>query len=222
MNTIKVDFHVHSIFSPDSISRLSDLYQKAVELGLGKLVITDHNTIRGAQQLHNIYPDFVIVGEEIKTTSGEILAFFVQEEIPAGLEPAEVFSRLRAQDAVISLSHPYAFDRYGWPEEEMIANRAFLDAIEFQNARCTKGMNRSAVEFAAKHNISGTAGSDSHSLVELGRMGLTLPDFQDAKGLREALKNAVPFGKESSIFVRASSRYAFFSKKLGMNRGRKI
>lgn len=222
MNTIKVDFHVHSIFSPDSISRLSDLYEKAVKLGLGKLIITDHNTIRGAQQLHDIYPDFVIVGEEIKTTSGEILAFFVQEEIPAGLEPAEVFSRLRAQGAVISLSHPYAFDRYGWSEEEMIENLAFLDAIEFKNARCTKRMNRAAGEFAAKHNIRGTAGSDSHSLVELGRMGLALPDFQDAPGLREALKTAVPFGRESSFFVRASSRYAFFSKKLGINRSRKI
>lgn len=218
MDLIKVDFHVHSCFSPDSISNLNDLYNQAKKLGLSRLVITDHNTIKGAELLRKEFPDFVIVGEEIKTTAGEVLAFFVEEEIPAGLTPVEVFKRLREQGAVISLSHPYAFNRHGWSKKEMIDYSEYLDAIETHNARCTPGMNRDAVEFARQHGLSGTAGSDSHSISELGKMGLLLPEFNDADGLRQALKTAVPFGKESSFFVRASSRYAFFSKKLGFHR----
>ena len=79
---IKADFHLHTEYSPDSIAKLEDLYQKAQKIGLGKLIITDHNTIAGAVKIQRKYPDFVVIGEEILTTSGEILAYFVQEEIP--------------------------------------------------------------------------------------------------------------------------------------------
>lgn len=214
MDLIKVDFHVHSGFSPDSISSINKLYNQAKKVGLSKLVITDHNTIKGAVELQKEYPDFVIVGEEIKTTGGEVLAYFLQEEIPDGLDPLEVFKRLRDQGAVISLSHPYAFNRYGWLEEEMIEYAEYLDAIETHNARCTAGMNRDAARFAQEHNLSSTAGSDSHSIGELGRMGLLLPDFSDAASLRQALKSAQPYGHESSMLVRFHSRYAYLSKKL--------
>ena len=213
MNLIKVDFHVHSGFSPDSISDLTELYNQAKTVGLSKLVITDHNTTKGAEQLRKEYPDFVVVGEEIKTTAGEILAYFVQEEIPGGLDPLEVFKRLRDQGAVVSLSHPYAFNRYGWSEDEMLEYAEYLDAIETHNARCTPGMNRDATKFAREHGFSGTAGSDSHSIGELGQMGHMMPDFKDAQELREALKLAQPFGSESSLFVRVHSRYAYLSKK---------
>lgn len=214
MDLIKVDFHVHSGFSPDSISDINKLYNQAKKVGLSKLVITDHDTIEGAVQLQKEFPDFVVVGEEIKTTGGEVLAYYLQEEIPGGLDPLEAFKRLRDQGAVISLSHPYAFNRHGWLEEEMIEYLEYLDAIETHNARCTPGMNRDAAKFARDHNLSCTAGSDSHSIGELGRMGHLLPDFNDAASLRQALKSAQPFGRESSMLVRLHSRYAFLSKKL--------
>ena len=103
---IKVDFHVHSIASKDSLSKGEKLLARAKELGLGKLILTDHNTTAGALELQKRYPDFVIVGEEILTTKGEILAVFVKEELPKGIEPPEAIRRLRDQGAFISLSHP--------------------------------------------------------------------------------------------------------------------
>ena len=84
---IKVDFHVHSIASKDSLSKGEKLLARAKDLGLGKLILTDHNTTAGAVELQKRYPDFVIVGEEILTTKGEILAVFVKEELPKGIEP---------------------------------------------------------------------------------------------------------------------------------------
>ena len=72
---IKVDFHVHSRASGDSLTDGEKLFRRAGELGLGKLILTDHNTVSGALELWKAHPDGVIVGGERLTTKGEILAF---------------------------------------------------------------------------------------------------------------------------------------------------
>lgn len=209
---IKADFHVHSIASPDSLSKGEDLLARAKKLGLGKLIITDHNSIRTAVEMNKKYPDFVIVGEEILTTGGEILALFVKEELPKGIKPLEAFKRLRDQGAFISLSHPYAAMRHGWTEAEMEEYLPWLDAIEISNARNLPWMNRAAADFAAAHGLCGTAGSDAHGVRELGAMGLELPDFHSADELRSALRSAAVFGRESSPLVRFYSRSAVLVK----------
>ena len=211
---IRVDFHVHSIGSPDSLSKGEALYRQAKKLGLGKLVITDHNSTKTVFELQKMYPDYVIAGEEILTTKGEILAIFVKEELPKGIAPLEAFKRLKDQNAFISLSHPYAYMRHGWTEAEMEEFLPYLDAIETANARNLPDMNLSAAKFASEHGLCGTAGSDAHGLRELGAMGLSLPDFNSADELREAVRSAEVFGKESPLTVRLYSRKAVFLKMI--------
>ena len=213
-NIIRVDFHVHSIASPDSLSKGEALYRQAKRLGLGKLVITDHNSTKTVFELQKMYPDYVIAGEEILTTKGEILAIFVKEELPKGIAPLEAFKRLKDQNAFISLSHPYAYMRHGWTEAEMEEFLPYLDAIETANARNLPEMNLSAAKFASEHGLCGTAGSDAHGLRELGAMGLSLPDFNSADELREAVRSAEVFGKESPLTVRLYSRKAVFLKMI--------
>lgn len=219
---IKVDFHVHSIASKDSLSKGEDLVALAKQIGLGKLILTDHNTIAGAVELQKIYPDFVIVGEEILTTKGEILAIFVKEELPKGLEPQEAFVRLKEQNAFISLSHPYAPLRHGWTEQEMEQYMPYLDAIEIANGRNLPEMNASATNFAAKHDLSGTAGSDAHGVSELGAMCLSLPDFSNTEELRQSIRSAKVCGRESSPWVRYYSRKAVLLKALNRKFGLKL
>ncbi len=214
MKTIRIDCHLHTEYSPDSISPIEDLIDQARKIGLGKLIITDHNTIAGAVILQKRYPDFVIVGEEIQTTCGEILAYFVKEEIPPYLEPEEAFQRLKAQNALISLSHPYAFSRMGWSEAEMLRYQPYLDAIETANGRNTSKMNQKAADFANALGLAVTAGSDGHAVHELGKMGLELPDFHTADEMRLAIREAIVFGVESSLLVRYYSRKAVLLKKL--------
>ena len=217
---IRADFHVHSIASWDSLSKGEDLYRQARKIGLGKLIFTDHNTIAEGLRMQKLYPDFVIVGEEILTTKAEILAIFVKEEVPKDIEPLEAFKRLRDQGAFISLSHPYALLRFRWREEEMESFMPYLDAIEIANARCLPGMNLSAMKFAAEHGLCGTAGSDAHGVPELGAMGLELPDFHTADELRESIKSAKVFGKESPLWVRVYSRGAVMRKAIDPNIGK--
>ncbi len=211
---IRVDFHVHSIGSPDSLSKGEALYRQAKKLGLGKLIITDHNSTKTVFELQKMYPDYVIAGEEILTTKGEILAIFVKEELPKGIAPLEAFKRLKDQNAFISLSHPYAYMRHGWTEAEMEEFLPYLDAIETANARNLPDMNLSAAKFASEHGLCGTAGSDAHGLRELGAMGHSLPDFNSADELREAVRSAEVFGKESPLTVRLYSRKAVFLKMI--------
>ena len=219
---IKADFHVHSIGSPDSLSKGENLYEQAKKIGLGKLIITDHNDIQVASALQKAHPDFVIVGEEILTTQGEILAIFVKEAVPKGLEPIEAFKRLKDQNAFISMSHPYAPMRHGWAESELESYLPYIDAIEICNGRNFQDMNKSAIEFARSHCINGTAGSDAHAVRELGAMGLCLPDFNNADELREAVKSAEVFGKESSQAMRFYSRQAVFLKAVNRKLGLKL
>src|SRR5215216_3067134 len=158
---MKVEFHSHTNASKDSLTRPVDLIAAARRKGLDRLVITDHNTIAGARAAQALDPEVVIVGEEIMTTRGEILAAFVTEEIPRGLNPMETIQRLRDQGAFISVSHP--FDRLrsgGWRENDLIAIIPLVDAIEVYNSRCMNpGFNRDASRFAERHNIAGTVGS---------------------------------------------------------------
>ena len=213
-NSINVDFHVHSIASHDCLSKPEVLYERAKKLGLGKLVITDHNTISCALELWKRYPDYVIVGEEILTTGGEILAFFVKEELPKGLKPLDALNRLKEQDAFISLSHPYAMNRHGWTSAEMEGYLPFLDAIETCNARNPHRKNQLAERFAKEHGLCFTAGSDAHAVSELGAMGLELPEFNNAKELRSAIRSARVFGKESPAWVHLHSRIAVIRKTI--------
>lgn len=110
-NLLRIEFHCHTIYSPDSLNEIDDLLRTCEERGIDRVVITDHNTIAGAVAAKELDPKRVIVGEEIRTTQGELLAAFVQEKIPRGLSPFEAIARLREQGAFISVSHP--FDRRG-------------------------------------------------------------------------------------------------------------
>ena len=199
---MKVDFHCHTLYSPDSIAQIKPLLKAAHKHGLDQLVITDHNSLRGAVEAHALEPDFVLIGEEIKTTYGEFLAVFVQEEIPAHLEPFKVIELLRAQGAFISVSHPFDNYRSGWPLQMLAEIAPLVDAFETCNARVlNQRMNDEALAFANAHNLPGTAGSDAHAPYEVGRVSLDLPDFTDTESLRQVIRAGQVVGSISPTWV---------------------
>jgi predicted metal-dependent phosphoesterase TrpH len=219
MKNWKVECHCHSDYSKDSLSGLEDLIQTAKKRGLDKLILTDHNTIQGALKAQEMAPDLIIVGEEIKTTIGEFLAFFVKEEIPKGLSPQDALQRLKAQNAFISVSHPFDQMRYGWPLEALDQIRPFVDAIEVFNSRSlTAQVNEQALAYAEKYQLAGTVGSDAHTLPEVGRSYLELPPFEDAASLRKVIGQAQKICVYSTPFVRLGSSYARFVKQIRKKR----
>ena len=69
----KVDLHSHTIYSKDCLTRTAALIDHARQVGLTKIAVTEHNRLDGALRAKELAPDLVIVGEEIKTTHGEII-----------------------------------------------------------------------------------------------------------------------------------------------------
>lgn len=191
----RIDLHSHTYLSPDCRTDPKDLVERAREIGLAKLAVTDHNSIEGALEAHALAPDLIIVGQEIDTAvGGELIAFFVTAQIPPHLPPEEAVARLRNQGAIISISHP--LDRFRGSAMGL-ANTLELvdhvDALEVFNARCLLAAdNRRAAALAAQHHKPGTAGSDGHTLPEIGAAYVDLPPF---KGTPEAFLRSLMLGK---------------------------
>jgi predicted metal-dependent phosphoesterase TrpH len=216
MELLKIEFHCHTVFSKDSLTQPKTLVDVARRKGIDRLIVTDHNSIGGALKAKSIDPELVILGEEIMTTRGELLAAFVTEEIPKGLEPGEAISHLREQGAFISVSHPLDPMR-GWEMAHLLEIIPLVDAIETFNSRCMDARyNLQAQEFARQHNLSGTVGSDAHTTRELGRATLTVEKFTDAEGLRRVIRSGVENVRLSSPLIHLTSRYASTIKKLGL------
>ncbi len=213
---LRVEFHCHTNFSKDSLTMPRTLVDTCRRKGIDRVIVTDHNTIAGARAARSLDPERVIVGEEIMTTRGEILAAYVTEEIPAMLTPHETIARLRAQNAFISVSHPFdAWRSGGWKEEDLLEIIPLVDAIEVYNSRCMlPSFNRRAREFARKHNLAGTVGSDAHAAFELGRSLVLLDPFTGPDEMREVIRNAKFATRWSPPWVHLTSRYATIYKRI--------
>lgn len=211
-----LEFHCHTIASKDSLTRPEDLIRAARRKGLDRVVVTDHNSIAGALAARRLDPELIIVGEEIMTTKGEILAAFVQEEIPAGLTPKETIRQLKDQDAFISVSHPFdALRKGGWMEKDLLEIVPYVDAIEVFNSRCMDmRFNHRAREFADRHNLASTVGSDAHGVVELGKAVMVLGQFEGPEGMRKVVHSALLKTKLSPWWVHLISRYASLKKRI--------
>ena len=213
---ISVEFHCHTYASKDSLTRPADLIATARRKGIDRVIVSDHNSIAGARESHGIDPELVIVGEEIMTTKGEILAAFVKEEVPPDLTPLETINILKEQGAFISVSHPFdELRKGGWMEHDLLEILPLVDAIEVYNSRCMlPRFNRRAELFAQKHNIAGTVGSDAHAAFEVGRSLLLLDQFTGPDEMRKVIRRGIPKVKWSPPWFHLTSRYASMIKKI--------
>jgi predicted metal-dependent phosphoesterase TrpH len=211
---ISVDFHTHTHISKDSLTSPEQFIRIARRRGLDRVAVTDHNSIAGALAAHALDPERIIVGEEIMTTKGEILAAYVTETIPRGLSPLETIRRLREQGAFISVSHPFDSWRSGaWTLEDLLEITPLVDAIEVFNARCTRAEdNQRAKDFAIQHGLPGTAGSDAHATFELGNARMVLPQFTGPDELKKVISDGQVEGGLSPFWVHFASFYARWRK----------
>ena len=191
--TLKYDLHIHTKYSFDSNLKPITMLRIAKKLGLNGVAITDHNTIKGAleakklQRLDKSKTDFeVIVGEEVRTNLGDVLVYYLQEEIKKQ-DFFDVVDIARQQDAIISLAHPFRKMplRLGFKGNiKGIAKR--INALECLNGRSFAWENKKAEKAANELGLAKTAGSDSHFTFEIGRCRTV---FDKRLGLRKAIKN---------------------------------
>ena len=163
---LTVELHAHSALSYDGRDPVDLLVEQAAAIGLDGLAITDHDEIDASLEAVDLCEERGMVGipgMEVTSKAGHVLALGVTETIPKGLEFEETLNRIRAQDGIVVIPHPFQESRSGVlaniePEQLLLA-----DAIEVYNSRLLTGRaNRQAKRFAKRHGMPMTAGSDAH------------------------------------------------------------
>ncbi len=215
---LKADLHIHTRYSMDCQTPLETIISRCQELNITCIAIADHGTAEGALEMQKIAPFKVIVAEEILTTHGEIMGMFLKETIPSGISPQEAIKRIRAQGGLVNIPHPFETIRGSALKDAMIDEIAKdIDLMEVLNSRSPFRANTNkAKAFAAKHNIPGGAGSDAHTVFEIGNAYIEIPDFNTPEEFLKAIAKGKIHGKRSGIFVHFFSVWARLKIKLGI------
>ena len=218
---MKVDLHIHSYRSPDGNMSLDTIIRTCQQRGIGCIALTDHNQLSAALDLQKIAPFYVIAGEEIKTTYGEIIGLFLQEEIPKGLSPGSTVEAIRSQGGAVYIPHPFDRVRKSVLDKGALMEIVdMVDVIEVFNARITfKADILAAENFAIEHRKLMGAGSDAHVWWEIGGAYMEMPEFKDGKeGFLAALSHGTINGKLASPSVHLASSFNKWWKKYFLRR----
>ncbi len=216
--TVRADLHTHTYYSPDSILSPRDLVVRCQQVGIGCVAVTDHNTIRGGLAVREMAGFRVIVGEEVRSADGEIIGLFLSQEVPPGLSAGETIRRIRDQGGLVGLPHPFDSLRSALRPELAESMAGEVDFVEVVNARIVVAVhNKRAAEFARKHGLAASAGSDAHSAREVGRAYVEMRPFSGPADFLPALRDGRPMGRLSSPLIHLVSRYATLRHKLGWN-----
>jgi hypothetical protein len=190
---VRVDCHLHTVASGDSVLTLEELADRARQAGLDAVCVTDHNVTHAAvAAAERDLGVRIIVGEEIRTRDGDVIGLFLTERIPYVLPLAEVIGQIRGQDGLVYVPHPFDPVRssLGTVLPALCAEGA-VDVIEVFNAKIEdQSLNARALSLARAFGLPGGAGSDAHDAPGVGAAYLDMPDFDGPASFLAALADA--------------------------------
>jgi len=210
---LRMDLHVHTDYS-DSKNSVQEVLREATAAGLDGLAITDHKTIQGALAASSLAGQnlLVIVGQEIKTTRGEILGYGLRDPVPDKLDLREAVSEIHSQGGVAAVPHP-TLPVLGIRSLSELT-RAGVDAIEVVSAltpfpRRYMEKNR---RLSSELGLPVVAGSDSHYR---GTVGQTYTLLEVEERSQQAVLRSIENGRTSVVF-HPSSRIQKLRAALGL------
>ncbi len=220
--TLRIDLHLHTRGSWDSLADPDRVLARARARGLDRIAITDHDRLHVALEMAARHPEVVIPGEEVKTAEGiDLIGLYLSEEIPRGTPMRETVRRIRAQGGVVYLPHPYAAGK-GASGRHAEALAPEVDVIEAWNARLLgRRGNERAAALAERHGKPAGAGSDAHTPGEVGNAWVELPWHENTPGglLRALSTPGVRIhGSRAGLHVFLLSNGAKLWKKLRRDR----
>lgn len=177
---LEVDLHMHSRHSQDSLTRPERIVERALLLGLGAIVVTDHNSWEGARAATRIARGRLIVipGAEIKTAKGDLLALFVDEEIDTR-DWRSAIDEIRTKGGISIVPHPA--DSPKLSREDV----ALADGVEAFNSTCSPRSNALAASLVQDLGKPGFGSSDAHMSIEIGNGRTRVDDCANLAELRE-------------------------------------
>ena len=199
---MKVDFHIHTKYSYDSLMEPDKIIRNAVKKGLDGIVICDHNTIRGGVEVdrHNTNLGLkIIVGAEIYTSVGDITGIFLHKEI-VSRDFNDVIDEIRAQGGKVILNHPF--------KQHDLSKIDFskIDYIEGYNGRLSIEYNQKAIELANQYKIPIISGSDAHLYNEIGNCFTLVNDLTSLIPIHQNYKQTKFLNITLSQYIKAYKR----------------
>ena len=203
-----IDLHCHTSASFDSLASPESVVKAAAKRGLTHLAITDHDKIDGALRGRDAAPDglMVIVGEEVKTADGDLIALFLERAVPPGRSARATIEAVRAQGGLVGIPHPFDTFRGSMLKNPGLeAMGQLVDWVEAHNARVVGGSgNERAAAFARELGLPGVSVSDAHSVLEVGVAYTVVEgDPGTPEGLLAALASVELVPGRASYIVRA-------------------
>jgi len=189
---LRIDLHVHTIYSYDSTITLREAVKWCRLRGLNGFAITDHDTIEGLNHISDVDGCLIIPGLEVSARGGHVLALGVEESIPKGRSIAETVDLIREMGGASIIAHPYA-PLKSWVDADELENVA-LDAVEVANSMQIpyNSMLRRNRRLAERLGLPETGGSDAHTPWIIG-LAYTLIDAEEES--LEAVLKAIREGR---------------------------
>jgi predicted metal-dependent phosphoesterase TrpH len=202
-----VDLHCHTSASFDSLADPAKVVAAAADRGLTHLIVTDHDVVTGALRARDAAPAglTVIIGQEIRTKAGDLIAAFIERPIERGLTATDAIAAVRDQGGLVGLPHPYDRLRSSILRDALHESvMSLVDWIEVHNARLVGRGNERAAEAAREHERPGVAVSDAHTVMEVAVAYTVLDgDPTTPAGMLAALPAAELVTGRASYAVRA-------------------
>jgi predicted metal-dependent phosphoesterase TrpH len=188
---VRVDCHSHTMWSGDCTTTPEELFAAVEESAIDVLCITDHNAVAGARELEDRLPCRVVIGEELRVGSGEIIGLFLTERLPGGIGLIEAATRIRDQGGVVYVPHPFDPLRNCLrPDDiDLLVEHGLVDGIEGRNAKTSlESLNRRAQDYGRDNGLFVGAGSDAHVPNAIGAAYVEMPDFDGPASFLESIR----------------------------------
>ena len=207
---LSIDMHVHSKHSHDSKVQVQDILNRAKELNIG-IAITDHNAIEGSLEAGKQNEVLVIPGIEVTTSEfKDILIYFenfneLKDFYNSHVKPfiklkkrtsytkikmIDLLKSLKEYKCIISIAHPFiVVPKRSFYFVQQHKYFSYIDAIEVMTRAQTKKSDLACYGFALNNNKMITAGSDAHTLKQIGKIVSTFNGKSTLKNIFSAIRN---------------------------------
>lgn len=213
---MKFDLHIHSMYSSDSRCKPSHIMASAIKRGLNGLSLTDHNTMEGYRSIRKTHGLIIIPGMEISTDSGHVIALGIQEEIASKKSLEETLDDIYGQGGLAIASHPYRF----WSGlGEKTIQKHIWSAIEVLNGRSGVISNQMAMRLAKSMKTPVVAGSDSHSLANIGKAYTLIESANNWEDVIQSIQKGKTFVDGTSRTLKETCCYVHKAVREWMGRG---
>ena len=201
---LRVDVHVHTMFSKDGHIPLGKLPKFMMRKNLQGVAITDHDSaIYKRFNVSSFSRDGILVipGIEVTTSQGHLVGLWVYDDLPKGITPEEAADEIHGQGGLVVAPHPYDLSSRG---VDPFSLRDRIDAIETINASAFPfWLSNRLAERAAEHlNLPRLGGSDAHIPETLGdaytEVEVSHPSIEEVlKAIKKGL--TIPKGHSTSL-----------------------